>query len=251
LAFPDEVQHHRCDSIHRGEWQRRLATLNGCETNGRDGISTSCRNTSGDAGVHLARFFVKGAAEMKRAFERFMGRLLAGRHAGDENLLARAPGLAEVAATIELTSPAFGAGAPIPKRYTQEGDDRFPPLTWRGVPAAAQELVIVVEDPDAPLPRPVVHAIIHGLSARAEGLDEAEVNAPGFAGFGRNSRGARNYRGPRPILGHGPHRYVFQLFALQQPMRLAEPPTKKALRAALSGGGVLARGELVGTYERS
>ena len=187
---------------------------------------------------------------MKRAFERFMGRLLAGRHAGDENLLARAPGLAEVAATIELTSPAFGAGAPIPTRYTQEGDDRFPPLTWRGVPAAAQELVIVVEDPDAPLPRPVVHAIIHGLSARAEGLGEAEVNAPGFAGFGRNSLGARNYRGPRPILGHGPHRYVFQLFALQQPLRLAGPPTKKALRAALAGGGVLARGELVGTYER-
>jgi len=118
------------------------------------------------------------------------------------------------------------------------------------VPAAAQELVIVVEDPDAPLPRPVVHAIIHGLSARAEGLDEAEVNAPGFTGFGRNSLGARNYRGPRPILGHGPHRYVFQLFALQQPLRLAGPPTKKALRAALSGGGVLARGELVGTYER-
>jgi hypothetical protein len=179
-----------------------------------------------------------------------MGRLLAGRRAGDENLLARAPGLAEVPATIELTSPAFAAGAPIPRRYTQEGENRFPSLAWRGVPGAAQELVIVVEDPDAPLPSPVVHAILHGLPPRADGLEEAEVNAPDFAGFGRNSTGARSYRGPRPILGHGPHRYVFQLFALAQPLRLPEPPTKKALRAALSGGGVLARGELVGTYER-
>jgi len=187
---------------------------------------------------------------IKRALERFMGRLLAGRHAGDANLLARSPGLAEVPATVELTSPAFAAGAPIPKRYTQEGDDRFPPLAWRGVPGSAQELVIVVEDPDAPLPRPVVHAIVHGLPARANGLDEEQVNAPGFAGFGMNSRGARSYRGPRPILGHGAHRYVFQLFALAQPLQLAGPLTKKALRAALSGGGVLARGELVGTYER-
>jgi len=97
---------------------------------------------------------------------------------------------------------------------------------------------------------PVVHAIVHGLPARANGLDEEQVNAPGFAGFGMNSRGARNYRGPRPILGHGAHRYVFQLFALAQPLQLAGPLTKKALRAALSGGGVLARGELVGTYER-
>jgi Raf kinase inhibitor-like YbhB/YbcL family protein len=187
---------------------------------------------------------------MGRTLERFMGRLLAGRHAGDQRMLSRSPGLAEVPATIELTSPAFAPGSPIPTRYTQEGDDRFPPLAWRGVPGSAQELVIVIEDPDAPLPLPVVHAIVHGLPARADGLDEAEVNAPGFAGFGKNSRGARSYRGPRPILGHGPHRYVFQLFALAQPLRLAGPPTKKTLRAALSGGGVLARGELVGTYER-
>jgi len=193
---------------------------------------------------------VKERSVIKRALEQFMGRLLGGRHAGDENLLACSPGLAEVPATVELTSPAFAAGAPIPKRYTQEGDDRFPPLAWRGVPGSAQELVIVVEDPDAPLPRPVVHAIVHGLPARANGLDEEQVNAPGFAGFGMNSRGARNYRGPRPILGHGAHRYVFQLFALAQPLQLAGPLTKKALRAALSGGCVLARGELVGTYER-
>jgi len=58
---------------------------------------------------------------MLRAFERFMGRLLAGRHAGDKNLLARSPGLAEVPATVELTSPAFAAGAPIPRRYTTGG----------------------------------------------------------------------------------------------------------------------------------
>jgi Raf kinase inhibitor-like YbhB/YbcL family protein len=163
--------------------------------------------------------------------------------------LSRAPALREVAQRLEVTSSAFAAGGPIPERYAQEGDNRFPPLAWRGAPAEAQEIVIVVEDPDAPLPRPFVHAIVHGLPARAGGVGEAEANAPGFDRFGKNSAGERRYRGPRPIRGHGPHRYFFQVFALARPLALASPPTKKALHAALADR-VLARGELVGTYER-
>jgi Raf kinase inhibitor-like YbhB/YbcL family protein len=185
---------------------------------------------------------------MKAAFERFLSRLLAGRHADDQYLLSRAPLFAS-AAPLQLTSPAFAAGGAIPRDYTQEGADRFPPLAWSGLPANAKEVAIVVEDPDAPLPRPIVHCIVYGLPAAAGALTEAEANAPGFAHFGKNSRGGRDYRGPRPLLGHGPHRYVFQLFALAQPLGLTAPPTKKVLLQAMAGR-VLARGELIGTYER-
>src|SRR5882672_6584847 len=121
-----------------------------------------------------------------------MGRLLGGRHAGDENLLACSPGLAEVPATVELTSPAFAAGAPIPKRYTQEGDDRFPPLAWRGVPGSAQELVIVVEDPGARGASVRVSAVRAGAAA-ATGRAAHEKNAACCV-VGRRRPGARGAR---------------------------------------------------------
>lgn len=185
---------------------------------------------------------------MKEALERFVSRLFAGRHADDTYLIGRAPAWAD-APRFTATSPAFADGAAMPRQYTQEGDDRFPPLAWRDLPAGAHELVIVVEDPDAPLPRPIVHCVVYGLPAASGQLTEAEANAPGFRHFGKNTLGALGYRGPRPLLGHGPHRYVFQLFALAAPLPLSAPPTKKILMQVMPGR-VLARAELTGTYER-
>ncbi len=51
--------------------------------------------------------------------------------------------------SIILQSSAFQQNHPIPRKFTGAGDDISPPLSWSGVPAATQELALVVDDPDA------------------------------------------------------------------------------------------------------
>ena len=129
-------------------------------------------------------------AHMKEAFERFVSRLFAGRHADDKHLIRRAPVWID-APRFTVTSPAFVDGGTTPRQYTQEGEDRFPPLAWRDLPAGANEIVIVVEDPDAPIPRPVVRCVVYGLPSASGQLTEAEANSPNFRHFGR-TRWARS-----------------------------------------------------------
>src|SRR5262249_21919799 len=53
--------------------------------------------------------------------------------------------------TITLSSPAFAEGGMIPRGFTCDGAGGSPPLEWSGVPQTAKELVLIVEDPDAPM----------------------------------------------------------------------------------------------------
>ncbi len=150
--------------------------------------------------------------------------------------------------TLILTSPAFADGAPMPPRYAGKGvgDNLSPPLAIAGVPEGTAELVLILQDPDAPIPRPVVHLIAH-LGPDTSGLGEGGLNAGADLVFGRGSFGYRGYAGPRPIPGHGPHRYIFQLFACR--IRLGGGSKLPATLAALKGN-ILARGRLTGTFER-
>ena len=83
---------------------------------------------------------------------------------------------------MRIESSAFEAGAEIPRRYTCQGDDCSPPLRWTGVPAAAQSLVLIVDDPDAPDPRAPrmtwVHWVLYDLPATDGGLEEAVSTLP-------------------------------------------------------------------------
>ena len=75
---------------------------------------------------------------------------------------------------MRLTSSAFEDGAPIPARYTCDGQGLSPPLAWEGIPEATRSLVLVVDDPDAPDPaRPEriwVHWVLFNLSPDGTGL---------------------------------------------------------------------------------
>jgi phosphatidylethanolamine-binding protein (PEBP) family uncharacterized protein len=73
---------------------------------------------------------------------------------------------------ITLTSKAFTDGAPIPQRNAGKGvgDDISPQLQWSGVPASTVELVLIVEDPDVPLPRPIVHCLVTGIDPQLNEL---------------------------------------------------------------------------------
>jgi Raf kinase inhibitor-like YbhB/YbcL family protein len=147
-------------------------------------------------------------------------------------------------AAFVLESSAIEPGQPIPSRYTCDGDDVSPPLRWANVPDEAQSLALLVDDPDAP-DGVFTHWVAWGLDRGAGALGEGEA-APGE---GRNDFGRVGYRGPCPPPGHGPHRYVFRLYALDRELDLDPRAGKLELEQALEGH-VLTAAELVGPYER-
>jgi hypothetical protein len=158
------------------------------------------------------------------------------------------------AGKLSIQTSAFAAGAAIPKRFTEDGQDLSPALTWAGLPAGTKELAMIVDDPDAPRPQPWVHWVIYGIPADAPGLAEgiatsARPAAPAGACQGKNSWGTLGYRGPAPPKGHGTHHYHFRLYALDAPLNLPPGADKPAVLAA-TAGHVLAEGELTGTYSR-
>ena len=154
---------------------------------------------------------------------------------------------------LELTSPAFSNGGPIPARYTCEGDDISPALAWRGVPAGTRSLVLIVDDPDAPDPAAPkmtwVHWVVFNLSPDATGLGEgAGSGPPQGAVAGLNDWKRADYGGPCPPIGR--HRYFHKLYALDQPLDLKGTPTKAQVEKAMQGH-VLATAELIGTYQKT
>lgn len=160
---------------------------------------------------------------------------------------------AQVPATITVTSEAFPDGGMIPARYTQDGGKLSPPIAWSGLPAGTGSVVLLVEDPDAPMPKPFVHLIAWRERAGDAALSEGEFAGPGAKGglhaLGRNSFQRDRWLPPDPPAGHGPHRYLFQVYALDHPLDLPASPGRGDLLDAMKGR-VLAKGLLTGIYER-
>lgn len=184
---------------------------------------------------------------------RWIGPLLRGRRAGDRLLAGNHPMLARVPDTLALRSDGFGDGEPMGRRSAGlgVGENRSPALAWSGMPDAARYWLLLVEDPDVPLPAPIVHAVAWGPStvrALPDGaLGDGDGNAvPGVTCW-TNGLGMARYDGPRPLPGHGPHRYVFQLFALTEPP--PGPMRADALVAWLATHAVAA-GRLTGICQR-
>ena len=159
--------------------------------------------------------------------------------------LGMALGLAAATPPMSLTSPAFKGGGTIPRSFTCDGADRSPALDWTGVPAGARSLVLICDDPDAPVGN-WVHWVLYGLPASAKGLSEG--GAVEGAVLGKNSWGRNAYGGPCPPPGK-PHRYFFRLYALDAPLALTSGADKAQVEAAMKGH-VLAMAELMGTYGR-
>jgi Raf kinase inhibitor-like YbhB/YbcL family protein len=159
--------------------------------------------------------------------------------------------------SIEISSSAFSEGRPIPVKYTGEGQDLSPPLTWSGVPDGARQLALICDDPDAPMAEPWVHWVIYRLAADATALPEgvaktAEPDEPAGAVQGANSwpQGENiGYGGPMPPPGHGTHHYFFKLYALDVELTAGPGLDKPGLLAAMKGH-VIGEGQLMGTYER-
>jgi Raf kinase inhibitor-like YbhB/YbcL family protein len=155
---------------------------------------------------------------------------------------------------IVVRSSAFNAGAPIPDRYSDYGGKVSPPLGWTGVPQGAKSIALLLEDPDAPGTQPFVHWVLYHLPPDRTELPEAVPTQPrlpelGGALQGKNSAGTIGYFGPRPPPDDPPHHYHFQVYALDRRLDLQGGADRGKVLAAIDGH-VLAKGRLIGTYQR-
>lgn len=184
----------------------------------------------------------------------WLGALLRNVRAGASKLTIVDPALGSFD-SLDLASLAFADGQRLPDRFTADGEGVSPPLHWRGVPADATSLALIVEDPDAPSPQPLVHAILWDIASADGQLAEGAIRPDGdgdaeHGDVGRNSYLREGWLPPDPPRGHGEHRYAFQLFAIGA--GAGDPgstPGRSAVIDAITGH-VLAAGLLIGTYSR-
>jgi phosphatidylethanolamine-binding protein (PEBP) family uncharacterized protein len=166
--------------------------------------------------------------------------------------------------SLDLASRDFTHEGDLDRRHSGKrvgGENLSPHLSWSQPPAGTAELVLLVEDLDAPLGS---HPAVHCLAV----IDPAALETPGELPAGALAKGSpapgvtllrstigRGYLGPEPLKGHGPHRYVFQLYALAEPL-LGRPDSAALVRSrprrllAAIDSPVLARGRITGIHER-
>ncbi|MEM4246097.1 MAG: YbhB/YbcL family Raf kinase inhibitor-like protein [Candidatus Bathyarchaeia archaeon] len=144
-------------------------------------------------------------------------------------------------AKLRVTSPAFESNGYIPAKYTCDGEDVNPPLKVEGIPAEAKSLVLIVDDPDAPMGT-WDHWVVWNIPV-TETIKENDV--PGIEGM--NDFRRRSYGGPCPP--SGVHRYFFKVYALDTTLDLPTSSRKRDVERAMERH-ILAMGELVGLYKR-
>ena len=181
-----------------------------------------------------------------------LGVALRHRRAGHHTLVWARPDL-QAPENFTLTSPAFDHGAPIPEKHRGRllGANISPALNWTPPPAGAAELVLIVQDPDVPFGKPATHALTLAIDPSLNGIPENALTNPSpIPGIrhGKGALGHRGWAGPMPIRSHGPHAYVFQLFALDQAPGLPAGFTLDQAMAAIAGHAI-GRARLDGTYE--
>jgi len=151
---------------------------------------------------------------------------------------------------LSVSSTAFQEGSRIPSKYTCQGQDVSPPLTWSEPPEGTQSLALIMDDPDAP-GGVFIHWVLFNISSDSRKLPEAvptQAQLPSGALQGKNDFGRIGYGGPCPPPGR-PHRYRFTLYALDQPLDLKVGASKKQVLDAIQGH-ILAQGQLTGMYQR-
>jgi hypothetical protein len=181
-----------------------------------------------------------------------LGVALRNRRAGHHTLAWARPDL-QAPENFTLTSPAFDHGAAIPEKHRGRllRANISPALSWTAPPAGTVELALIVQDPDVPFGKPATHALTLGIDPALGAIPDNALASPSPVPGIRHGKGAlgrRGWAGPMPPRSHGPHAYVFQLFALDQAPGLPASFTLDDVIAAISGQ-VVGRARLDGTYE--
>lgn len=176
-----------------------------------------------------------------------LGRALRKRRPDPAKALANAPELSGPE-TVTVTSPAFTEGREIPAKHCGPliGPQISPELAWSGLPEGTRQVLFILDDIDVPGAVPVNHTVAL-LGPDTAGVAEGGLKkgADGVR-FVPGRLGATGYIGPRPLPGHGTHRYRFHVLALDKVLDGAAPAHAHTLPAAVDGH-VIARGTLMGT----
>jgi Raf kinase inhibitor-like YbhB/YbcL family protein len=152
--------------------------------------------------------------------------------------------MADLPESIQVSTP-FADGAQIPVRYSCDGENRSPELTWSGVPAGTASLAVVVDDPDAP-GGTYVHWVLFGVPASVTSVAEGAV--PEGARQARNSAGHNRYDGPCPPSGK-PHHYRFKVYALGEELAAEDGADADAVLRSIEKAAT-AHGQVTGTFAR-
>ena len=155
-------------------------------------------------------------------------------------------------AHMQITSSSFSHQGSIPAKYTCEGSDTSPPLSWSGVPSGAKSLALIVDDPDAPDPKAPkmtwVHWVIYDVLPQTSSLPEGGSRSiPSGTREGLNDWKKTGYGGPCPPIGR--HRYFHKLYALDRQLGDLGKADKPSLERAMQGH-ILAQATLMGTYAK-
>ncbi len=149
---------------------------------------------------------------------------------------------------FSIKSADFKDGQRVPRRFTCEGEDISPELSWEGAPEGTESLALIVEDPDAPMGT-FIHWVIYNLPPDLKGLRRG-ASGSGAIKEGVSSFGRIGYNGPCPPPGHGDHRYYFRLRALDvKELDVTKNANKGDVEEAMNGH-ILAETSLMGIYSR-
>jgi Raf kinase inhibitor-like YbhB/YbcL family protein len=143
---------------------------------------------------------------------------------------------------MKIKCPEFDNGGVIPERFTQYDENRSLPLNFEDVPADAQSLVLIMDDPDAPNGT-FTHWIAFNIDPNTSGFRENHI--PRDVRLGTNDKGRADYVGPRPPSGE--HRYFIWVYALDCRLDLPHASTRSDIERAMVGH-VVAEAELMGRF---
>lgn len=143
---------------------------------------------------------------------------------------------------MNLSSPAFQNNGKIPVKYTCDGENINPPLIISDIPNKTKSLVLIVDDPDAPMGT-WLHWTVFNIDPKTKEISENSI--PSGALEGITDFGSIGYGGPCPP--SGTHRYFFKLYALDIKLDLSSGVSKEEIEKAIEGH-ILDKAELIGLY---
>ncbi len=146
---------------------------------------------------------------------------------------------------VELASPSFKNGQFIPSKFTCDGKDINPPLEIKNIPQGTKSLVLIIDDPDAPMGT-WDHWLVWNINPKIKEIKENSIPDGGVEGL--NSFGRHSYGGPCPPSGI--HHYYFKIYALSKKLSLDPKSNKKDLEKAMTDS-VIGEGELIGLYQKN
>jgi len=151
------------------------------------------------------------------------------------------------ASALTLVSKNFLDGGVVPQLITCDGSSVSPELSWSDVPHGTKSFVLIVNDPDVPVPGGFDHWVLFNLPHDSSELTQGITNFPKGTGFGQNGSKTTGYTPLCPPTGR--HRYYFILYALDEKLKLPDGVTKSEILETMKDHA-LGKAELMGTYKK-